>query len=219
MNKDENFHSHFYFMFIYVIIVKKYDKIEEFTMYSYIKGIIVDMARDYIVIDNQGIGYLVHVSNPYQFTKGKEMMVYIYQQVKEDDIVLYGFLTKEEKELFLKLILVKGIGCKTAIGILATGDSQAIIQAIESKNITYLKKIPGIGPKAAQQIVLDLQGKFNQSATQIVLTSVEYDEAIEVLIALGYKSSDVEKVMNTLANEKLDTNGYVKKALSLLVSI
>ena len=188
-------------------------------MYSYIKGVIVDMARDHIVIDNQGIGYLIYVSNPYQFTKGKETLVYVYQQVKEDGILLYGFLTKEEKELFLKLILVKGIGCKTAIGILATGDVQAIIQAIESKNITYLKKIPGIGPKAAQQIVLDLQGKFNVAVSEMVLTSVEFDEAIEVLIALGYKRQEVDRVMNTLSNEQLDTNGYVKKALSLLVKL
>lgn len=186
-------------------------------MYSYIKGIIIDMARDYIVVDNQGIGYLIYVSNPYQFTKGKETLVYVYQQVKEDGILLFGFLTKEEKELFLKLILVKGIGCKTAIGILATGDVQAIIQAIESKNITYLKRIPGIGPKAAQQIVLDLQGKFNTMASVAVLTSVEFDEAIEVLQALGYKRQEIDKVMNQLVDEKCDTNGYVKKALSLLV--
>lgn len=188
-------------------------------MYSYIKGIIVDMAKDYIVVDNQGIGYLIYVSNPYQFTRGKETLVYVYQQVKEDGILLFGFLTKEEKELFLKLILVKGIGCKIAIGILATGDVDAIIQAIESKNIAYLKRIPGIGPKAAQQIVLDLQGKFNVKASETVLTSIDFDEAIEVLQALGYKKQEVDKVMNQLVHEDLDTNGYVKKALSLLVKV
>lgn len=188
-------------------------------MYSYIKGLIIDMSKDHIVIDNQGIGYHVYVSNPYQFTKGKETLVYVYQQVKEDGILLFGFLTKEEKELFLKLILVKGIGCKTAIGILATGEVNAIIQAIETKNITYLKKIPGIGPKAAQQIVLDLQGKFNVSVGDTILTSVEFDEAIDVLIALGYRRQEVDKVMNQLTSEQLDTNGYVKKALSLLVKI
>ena len=188
-------------------------------MYSYIKGIIVDMAKDYIVVDNQGIGYLIFVSNPYQFTRGKETLVYVYQQVKEDGILLFGFLTKEEKDLFLKLILVKGIGCKTAIGILATGDVQAIIQAIQSKNITYLKKIPGIGPKAAQQIVLDLQGKFNVVASETILTSVEFYEAVEVLLALGYKRQEIDKVMNQLSHEQLDTNSYVKKALSLMVKM
>lgn len=188
-------------------------------MYSYIKGIIVDMRQDHIVVDNQGIGYLIYVSNPYQFQRGKETLVYVYQQVKEDGIALFGFLTLEEKDLFLKLILVKGIGCKTAIGILATGDVQAIISAIESKNISYLRKIPGIGPKAAQQIILDLQGKFDVQISPMLMTSVEFDEAIEVLIALGYKKQDVDRVMNTLVHETLDTNGYVKKALGLLVKL
>ena len=188
-------------------------------MYSYIIGEIVEINVDHIVVENNGIGYLIYVSNPYEFTKGKEIKVYLYQYVKEDVLLLYGFKTIEEKEMFLKLILVKGIGCKTAIGILATGDVQAIINAIESKNIAYLRKIPGIGPKAAQQIVLDLQGKFQVSSSEMVLTSVEFDEAVEVLVALGYKQQDVDRVMNTLVNEKLDTNGYVKKALGLLVNI
>ena len=102
-------------------------------MYSYLIGMIVDMAKDHIVLENNGIGYLIYVSNPYQFTRGKETKVYVYQQVKEDAILLFGFLTKEEKELFLKLILAKGIGCKTAIGILATGDVNAIIKLLSQK--------------------------------------------------------------------------------------
>lgn len=72
-------------------------------MYSYIKGVIVDMARDHIVIDNQGIGYLIYVSNPYQFTKGKETLVYAYQQVKEDGIVLYGFFNKRRKRIVFEI--------------------------------------------------------------------------------------------------------------------
>ena len=184
-------------------------------MYSYIKGIIADLYSDHIVIDNHGIGYEVHVSNPYNFKKGDDATVYIYQQVKVDDITLFGFKKKEEKELFQKLILVKGIGCKTAIGILATGEIDAIIDAIEGKNIAYLKKIPGIGPKAAQQIILDLHGKFDKRAMK-PLGSPDYEEATEVLIALGYKQSDVEKAMKVLSSENLDTNGYVKRALALL---
>ncbi len=85
------------------------------------------------MVDNQGIGYLIYVSNPYQFTKGKETLVYVYQQVREDGIILFGFLTKEEKDLFLKLILVKGIGCKTAIGILATGDVKQLSRQLNPK--------------------------------------------------------------------------------------
>ena len=184
-------------------------------MYSYIKGTIVDIQSDHIVLENNGIGYFVYVSNPYAFSKGKEMIVYVYQQVKEDGILLYGFNTKEEKELFLKLISVKGIGCKSACTMLASGDVDGICEAIESGNIAYLKKIPGIGPKAAGQIILDLQGKVTASKQIVVNQGLE--EAMEVLLALGYKQSEVDKVVKKLGDESLDTNGYVKKALSLIV--
>ena len=86
----------------------------------------------------------------------------------------------------------------------------------ETGNVAYLKKIPGIGPKAAQQIILDLQGKFKNTTTTIINNN-DLDEASEVLVALGYKKSEVDKVLAVLLNEKLDTNGYVKRALSLLV--
>ena len=185
-------------------------------MYNYIKGTIMVHYSDSVVVDNHGIGYQVYVSNPYSFTKGQELTVYIYQQVREDAITLFGFKQEEEKDLFLHLIKVKGIGCKTAIGILATGDVDAIVNAIENKNVAYLKKIPGIGPKAAQQIILDLQGKLTP-VQEVVETSIEFEEASEVLLVLGYKQSEVTKVMQQLANESLDTNGYVKKALALMV--
>lgn len=186
-------------------------------MYNYIKGEIVELYSDYIVVDNQGIGYEVHVPNPYAFAKGKSYLIYVFQQVKEDAHMLFGFKTREEKDLFLKLIKVKGIGPKSAIGILATGEVEAIIQAIENENTSYLKKIPGIGPKAAGQIILDLKGKFAGKYANKVLHSQSYDEATEVLIALGYRPADVKKTMKLLEKEQLDTNSYVKKALALMV--
>lgn len=186
-------------------------------MYSFIRGNIVEIQRDHVILENHGIGYIVYVSNPYAFEKKQEITIYVHQQVKEDAMVLFGFKSKEEKDLFLKLILVKGIGCKTAIGILAVGDIPAIVSAIETGNVAYLKKIPGIGPKAAQQIILDLQGKFKGTAEIVNQTNQELEEAGEVLLALGYKRSEVDKAMATLLQEHLDTNGYVKKALSVLV--
>lgn len=185
-------------------------------MYSYLIGTVVEMNIDHIVVENSGIGYLIYVNNPYEYTRGKEIKIFLYQQVKEDALLLYGFKTSEEKEMFLKLILVKGIGCKTAIGILATGDLERIISAIETNDVNYLKKIPGIGPKAAKQIILDLQGKFNDVPITIK-TNDDLQEALEVLIALGYRKVEVEKALKVLADENLDTNGYVKRALSLLV--
>ncbi len=188
-------------------------------MYHYIIGMIVKTAKDYIVVDHQGIGYLVYVCNPFLFKKGQEQKVFLYQHVKEDDIKLFGFHSEEEKDLFLKLILVKGIGCKTAIGMLATGTVDDIIGAIETSNITYLKKIPGIGPKAAQQIILDLQGKLTMLNTSALFINPAFDEAAEVLEALGYKKAEVDKALGKIKDDNLDTNGYVKKALSVLVQL
>ena len=151
-------------------------------MYSYIKVLIVDIQSDHIVLENNGIGYLIYVSNPYAFSKGKEVVVYLYQQVKEDGILLYGFNLKEEKDLFLKLISVKGIGCKSACTMLASGDVEGICEAIESGNMTYLKKIPGIGPKAAGQIILDLQGKvniYNETGEKLETEQLYFDQKNE----------------------------------------
>ncbi|WRK51729.1 Holliday junction branch migration protein RuvA [Coprobacillaceae bacterium CR2/5/TPMF4] len=179
-------------------------------MYSYIVGKIVEINVDHIVVENNGIGYLIYVSNPYEFTK-EEVKIYLYQHVKEDGIFLYGFKTSEEKEMFLKLILVKGIGCKTAMGILATGNVNSIINAIETSNVSYLKKIPGIGPKAAQQIILDLQGNLKIEYWKLWLITKILKKSKEVLMALGYRKSEVERVLKIIKNEKLDTNGYVKE--------
>ena len=185
-------------------------------MYSYIVGKIVEINVDHIVVENNGIGYLIYVSNPYEFTK-EEVKIYLYQHVKEDGIFLYGFKTSEEKEMFLKLILVKGIGCKTAMGILATGDVNSIINAIETSNVSYLKKIPGIGPKAAQQIIFFFLFNFKNRVLETLVNNEDIEEAKEVLMALGYRKSEVDRVLKIIKNEKLDTNGYVKRALSLLV--
>ena len=114
-------------------------------MYNYIVGKIEEITGSYIVIDNNGIGYQVYTPNPYAFNEGDSYKVYIYQLIREDENSLYGFKTQEEKDLFLKLISVKGLGCKMALPILATGSISGIVDAIERENILYLKKFPKIG--------------------------------------------------------------------------
>lgn len=185
-------------------------------MYHYINGTITDLRKDHIVLDHHGLGYMIYVANPYDYTRQQETKVYLYQQVREDAILLFGFKSEEEKNLFLKLIMVKGIGPKTALGILACGDYHKVVGAIEEGNINYLKKIPGIGPKAAGQIVLDLQGKLVLDAPESATLDPARSEAEEVLKALGYKAPEISRVMKKIS-EDLDTNGYVKRALSLLV--
>ena len=109
-------------------------------MYNYIIGKIVERTGSYIVVDNNGIGYTVYTPNPYAFQdEDKEYKIYLYQQIKEDEHLLFGFKTEEEKDLFLKLISVKGMGPKMALPILATGSISGIVDAIERENILYLK--------------------------------------------------------------------------------
>ena len=184
-------------------------------MYSYIKGIVTMHFKDHIVLENNGIGYMIFVANPYSFKLNEEVTVYVYMQVKEDGQLLFGFSSQEEKEVFLKLITVKGIGPKTALNALAALDIERIGEAIENGDVNVLKKIPGIGLKAASQIVLDLQGKLIVKEEKKANPNKE--DAQEVLVALGYRASEVSKAMKKIEDETLDTNAYVKEALRLLV--
>ena len=182
-------------------------------MYAYIKGFVKEIESNYIVLDNNGIGYLIYTPNPYSFNLNEEYTVYIYQSVKEDELTLYGFKLKEEKDLFLKLIEVKGLGCKMALPIIATGSINGIIDAIERENILYLKKFPKIGDKVAKQIILDLKGKLN---TNGVVTTSNNDELIEVLKGLGYKLTDILKVVRQV-NTNLSLEDQIKEALKLFL--
>ena len=130
-------------------------------MYNYIFGKVTEIESTYITVDVQGVGYLIYTPNPYSFNEGEDTKVFVHQVIREDENSLYGFKTKEEKEMFLKLISVKGLGPKMALPMLATGSISGIIDAIERENILYLKKFPKIGDKVAKQIILDLKGKVN----------------------------------------------------------
>lgn len=182
-------------------------------MFGYIKGIIKEIESNYIILDNNGIGYLVYTPNPYSFNLDEEYTVYIYQNVKEDELTLYGFKLKEEKDLFLKLIEVKGLGCKMALPIIATGSINGIIDAIERENILYLKKFPKIGDKVAKQIILDLKGKLNTNGS---VHENNNDELIEVLKGLGYKTQDILKVVKQV-NITLSLEEQIKEALKLFL--
>lgn len=182
-------------------------------MYGYIKGKVTDISSDCIILDNSGVGYLIHTASPYSFDLNAEYTIYLYQYVREDEISLYGFKSMEEKELFLKLIGVKGLGCKMALPMLATGSTAGIIDAIERENILYLKKFPKIGDKVARQIILDLKGKLatSQSSSEPV-----NDELIEALKSLGYKVSDINKVVKNI-DSSLELEDQIKEALKMLL--
>lgn len=182
-------------------------------MYAYIKGMITEIESGFVVIEAGGFGYAVYTANPYSFEEGKEVKMYLYHHVREDEEVLYGFATKEEKDLFLKLINVKGLGCKMALPMLATGSINGIIDAIERENILYLKKFPKIGDKVARQIILDLKGKLVSSEST---ASVSNDELVEALKALGYKPADIKKIIPKVSKDH-SIEEQIKEALRLLL--
>lgn len=181
-------------------------------MYSYIIGKITNIYSNNIDLENNQIGYHINVSNPYTYKIGEEIKVFIYTHIREDENTLYGFRTYDEKELFLKLINVKGLGPKMALPLIASSIDRMIL-AINSEEISYLKKFPKIGEKLAKQIVLDLKGKL---IGDILSINNKTDELEEVLIGLGYKKADISKNIKEIDNTQSLEN-QIKQALKLLM--
>jgi len=182
-------------------------------MYSYIKGVITEIMPSYIVVDNNGIGFKVFVPNPYHYKEEETYKVYLYEHIREDEHSLYGFKDIEERDLFLKLIDVKGLGPKMALPMLATGSISGIVDAINRENVLYLKKFPKIGDKVAKQIILDLKGKVHAEVEEVIDESNE--DVVLALNALGYKSSDIHKVLPKIKSDSVEN--MIKEALKLLL--
>lgn len=185
-------------------------------MYGYIKGKITEIDSNHVILENQDIGYLIYVPNPYSYRLNEIVTIYTYTKVGEEEYTLYGFQTREQKELFLKLISVKGLGPKMALPIIATGSFTSIADAIENNHLSYLKKFPKIGDKVAKQMVLDLKGKLNTVNTGLFAKEDFADELTEVLLGLGYKQADVKKVV-TKVDGNLSLEDQIKEALKLML--
>lgn len=195
-------------------------------MYDYIKGQVTRVTPEYLVVEQQGVGWQIFAPNPYSFGSG-ELQVFVHHHVREDAQLLFGFPTLEQRELFSKLISVSGIGPKGALAILASGQPQYVIEAIEQEDEKYLVKFPGVGKKTARQMILDLKGKltdfFGESYADETETDLfggdemELEEAMLALSALGYSEREITKVKPQLKGLGLDTEGFMKKALQLLL--
>lgn len=187
-------------------------------MIAFILGKVHSYGRDYLIVENNGIGYYMYFSRPEKISLGQEIMVHTYQHVREDEISLYGFLTQEEKELFLNLISVKGVGPKTAIVILGSVPASELVQAIEMGDLPFLKRMPGIGAKTASQIILDLKGKLVEDQTKAVSKSVAFEDAIVALKSLGYKNAEIQAISKELSSHTdYTTDEYIKLGLQLLL--
>lgn len=184
-------------------------------MIGFVRGLVHAYDVDYVLIDVNGIGYRINFNHPESLTLGKEMTIYTYQNVREDEISLYGFLSLQEYDLFVKLISVKGLGPRIASSILSRASIENIVKAIEDGDVEFMKRMPGVGNKTASQIILDLKGKLVSNDNDI-----EDDRLKEVQDALkqfGYKPQEIKPVMKALRNENGSTDELVKKALKMFV--
>lgn len=198
-------------------------------MFAYIKGTLEEKSTNYVVIDVGGIGYKIFMSN-ISINEigelGKIVKVHTYYYVREDNISLYGFLHHDELKMFELLLSVSGIGAKSAIAMLSNITPAGFACAIISNNVALLKKIPGIGPKTAQRIILELQDKLkseeelakNDEQTEIsfVPDTENVNEAMQALQILGYNKKEIDKAFEKIANTDVSVEELIKKGLSIL---
>jgi len=198
-------------------------------MFAYIKGILEEKSTNYVVIENSGIGYKIFMSD-ISINEigeiGSNVKIHTYYYVREDNISLYGFLNHEELKMFELLLSVSGIGAKSAIAMLSNITPASFACAIISNNVALLKKIPGIGSKTAQRIILELQDKLKkeeeltkedeQEEISIINNSENIAEAMQALQILGYNKKEIEKAFEKLANTEVSVEELIKKGLSLL---
>lgn len=198
-------------------------------MFAYIKGSLEEKSTNYVVIDVGGIGYKIFMSN-ISINEigelGKLVKVHTYYYVRENDVSLYGFLHHDELKMFELLLSVSGIGAKSAIAMLSNITPAGFACAIISNNVALLKKIPGIGPKTAQRIILELQDKLkseeeltkndHQTEISFVPDTENVNEAMQALQILGYNKKEIDKAFEKIANTDVSVEELIKKGLSIL---
>ena len=179
-----------------------------------LKGVISGLTKDKAVIDLGSIAYEVLIARSEDFKLGEETKVYTYEVLTQDDHYLVGFLDKMEKEAFCSLIEVKGIGPKTALSALGATHPEELFAAIEANNTAFLKKLPGIGPKAAAQIILDLKGKLVKTDSKGHPEA--YEEVASALKSLGFKKAEIDSALSSINEPDLDNASILRLALKQL---
>ena len=191
-------------------------------MIAFITGTVVSYTTDSVVIDHNGMGWQISYPHCADLSLNQEIRIHTYMHITENDMSLYGFESDEEKQLFLRLISVKGLGPKTAMNMLSRSGSAAIIKAIETSDVAALKKLPGIGSRSASQIVLDLKGKLvtNEIHTSLLQSESypkEIADALEGLKNFGYKGNDLTSAANVMKEKPgLNEVEYLRLGLQFL---
>ena len=193
-------------------------------MIEYIKGEIAEITPTYTVIDNNGIGYFVNISlNTYtSLQNSKNATIYIYEAIREDAHILYGFHNKHEREMFMLLISVSGVGPNSARMILSSLSPSELETAIATSGVAALKAVKGIGAKTAQRIIVDLKDKIKAPSDtlniQVPANNEIFEEALAALVMLGFSQQASQKVLKKLLSDtqELNVENVIKKALKMM---
>lgn len=193
-------------------------------MIAFISGTVASYTSTSVVIDHDGMGWEIAYPHTSSLSLNQEVRIYTYLHITDNDMSLFGFESEAEKELFTRLISVKGLGPKTAMSMLTSAGYQNIVSAIEKGDVSALKKMPGIGARSASQIVLDLKGKLVTTEASTAKSSnteqypVEIRDALEGLKNLGYKGNELTSAASYM-NQKpgLTTEAYLKMGLQYLL--
>lgn len=197
------------------------------TMFDYIKGDVAELTPAYVVLETAGIGYCIHIALPtFSLLSGnKEAKLYVYEVIREDAHLLFGFVNQAERQLFLLLISVSGIGANTARMIMSSYSAQEIQEMIATGNVTALNAIKGIGSKTAQRIIVDLKDKIMKvagidagTALKISAGSEVKEEAVSALIMLGFASAASQKAVDQILKNDptLKVEQLIKLALKMM---
>ena len=198
-------------------------------MYSYIIGKVISKTKNILILENNNIGYEIYMTEIAlsELNIGEEAKIYTYYNVSQDNISLFGFKNLEEKKMFENLISVSKIGAKTAIGILSSISTAEFAIAIITNDINRLSKLPGIGKKTAQRIVLEItdkvkteeiiftEDKEQKSNEQYITVSEKEKDVVEALKVLGYNIKEIEKIIKSL-DINSSTEDMIKQALKIL---
>lgn len=191
-------------------------------MYSYIKGTLVSFDDGIVVIDNNGIGYTVNVSNNCLCrlgSVGEIVTVYTYLNVREDEMSLFGFYCKEEKAMFLKLITISGVGPRLALAVLSGIELVNLSNVIATGDIKTLSTIKGLGKKTSERIILELRGSIEDlqdAAVPSVIQSESISDAVNALISLGLSRQEAYSAVVKASSNTQDTGELVSIALRSL---
>lgn len=195
-------------------------------MFSFITGIIEEKENNIAVLNCNGVGFELNVSETTIFelpNKGELATIYTYMAVREDAITLFGFATREEKDVFLKLISVSGIGGKMAIAILSAMPVSDLIMAIASENIKLLSSVKGLGKKTAERLVLELKSSFDDMQLSMLVTNKAtpihnsaIEETIDTLVAMGLTRTEATQIVKNVATQDDTAETLIKKSLKNL---